>query len=149
MTALLLSAHILLFVFSFAFTTGIGILGDKIARGGDAKTIHAYFSAARPLSMTGGIGWILTAVSGAALASAYGWDLMAPWLLASYGAFAVLILTGFLMHAPWMDKVIAASATPGPELAQLLRAPSHRMASILSALSVLALIFLMTARPGG
>ena len=149
MTAFLLSLHILLFVFSFAFTAGIGILGNRIARGGDAKTIHAYFSAAQPLSMAGGIGWIVTALTGVALASAYGWDLMAPWLVASYGAFAVLILVGFLMHAPWMAKVIAASAAPGPELDALLRASSHRIASILSAISVLALIVLMTARPGG
>lgn len=149
MTALLLSLHILLFVFSFAFTAGIGILGDKIARGRDAKTIHAFFSAAQPLAMTGGVGWILTALTGAALAASYGWDLTAPWLLASYGAFAVLILVGFLMHAPWHRQVIAASQKPGPELDQLLRAPSHRIASMLSALSILALIILMTARPGG
>jgi hypothetical protein len=58
MTELLLYLHVLLFVFSFAFTAGISILGDRLARGGDAKTILAFFSAARPLSMTGGIGWI-------------------------------------------------------------------------------------------
>ena len=149
MTKFLLSLHILLFVFSFAFTAGISILTEKVAGGRDAKTIHAVFSAARPLAMSGGIGWILTAITGAMLASAYGWDMTAPWLLASYAAFAVLILVGFAMHAPWQAKVIAASAAPGPELDRLLRAPSHRIASILSALSVLVLIYLMTARPGG
>ena len=148
MIQLLLALHILLFAFSFAFTAGAGILGDRVARTSDAKTIHAYFTAARPLSIAGGIGWLLTALVGGALAHAYGLDMTAPWLLGSYAAFAILILTGFLLHSPWQARVIAASATPGPQLQPLLQAPAHRIASILSALSVLALVFLMVARPG-
>jgi hypothetical protein len=147
-TPLLLALHILLFAFSFAFTAGTGILGDRIARGGDAKVIHAYFTAIRPLSIAGGIGWILTALVGGVLAQAYGLDMMAPWLLGSYAAFAVLIVSGFVLHSPWQAKVIAASATAGPELGSLLNAPVHRLASALSALSILTLVFLMVVRPG-
>jgi hypothetical protein len=148
MIALLLALHILLFVFSFAFTAGAGMLGGRIARTGDARTIHNYFSAVRPFSIAGGIGWILTGVVGGALAAAYGLDMMAPWLLGSYAAFTVLILVGFLLHSPWQAKVIAASAAPSAELQSLLNAPSHKIASALSALSILALVFLMTVRPG-
>lgn len=149
MIPLLLALHILLFVFSFAFTAGAGILGGRIAGTGDAKTIHNYFSAVRPLSIAGGIGWILTGIVGGALAAAYGLDMMAPWLLGSYAAFAVLIFVGFLLHSPWQAKVIAASsAGPSPELQQLLNAPAHKIASALSALSILVLVFLMTVRPG-
>jgi len=72
----------------------------------------------------------------------------APWLIYSYIAFAVLILTGFLLHNPWQAKVVAASAAPGPELDAVLNAPVHRIASIVSALSVLTIVYLMTARPG-
>jgi len=148
MTEFLLILHILLFVMSFAFTAGVSIIGNRVAGTRDAKTIHAYFSAVRPLSFAGGIGWLLTAGAGAALAHAYGLDLAAPWLLCSYAAFAVLILTGFLLHHPWQGKVIAASAAPGPELDAVLNSPIHRIASIVSALSVLTLVYLMTARPG-
>jgi hypothetical protein len=148
MTEFLLILHILLFMFSFAFTAGVGIIGNRVAGTRDAKTIHAYFSAVRPLSLTGGIGWILTAATGGALAHAYGLDMSARWLIYSYAAFAVLILTGFLVHAPWQAKVVAASATPGPELDRLLNAPAHRIASIVSALSVLTLVYLMTVWPG-
>jgi len=148
MTELLLFLHILLFVFSFAFTAGIGILLDRVARSRDAKTIHTAFSAARPLSLTGGIGWILTALVGAGLAHAYGLDMAAPWLVYSYIAFAVLILTGFLLHSPWQAKVVSASASGGPELEALLNAPLHRIASGVSAASILTLLYLMTARPG-
>jgi hypothetical protein len=148
MTEFLLVLHILLFVFSFAFTAGVSIIGNRVAGTRDAKTIHAYFSAVRPLSITGGIGWLLTAAAGGALAHAYGLDMTAPWLIYSYIAFAVLILTGFLLHNPWQAKVVAASAAPGPELDAVLNAPVHRIASIVSALSVLTIVYLMTARPG-
>lgn len=148
MTEVLLFLHIVLFAFSFAFTAGFGILGNRIAGTGDAKTIHAYFRVARPMAMVGGVGWILTAAVGGALASAFGFDMRAPWLVASYAAFAVLVLVGFLIHLPWQAKVIAASAGPSPDLNAVLRAPIHRIATILSALSILTIVFLMTARPG-
>jgi len=148
MTAFLLILHILLFVFSFAFTAGVSIIGNRVAGTRDARTIHAYFSAVRPLSLTGGIGWILTAATGGALAHAYGLDMTAPWLVYSYAAFAVLILTGFLLHSPWQAKVIAASASGGPQLEALLNSPIHRIASAISAASILTLLYLMTARPG-
>lgn len=147
MIEFLLFLHILLFVFSFAFTAGIGILNDRVARSGDARAIHAVFSAARPLSLTGGMLWVLTAAAGVALAIAYGYELTATWLLCSYLAFAVLILTGALLHSPWQARVLAASASPGPELEALLRSPIHRIASGLSAVSVLVLLYLMVARP--
>ncbi len=142
----LLFLHILLFVFSFAFTAGIGILSQKIAAKGDANLTLAVFRTAQPLSMAGGFGWIATALVGGALAAMMGHDMAATWLVWSYAAFAVLILSGFLMHAPWQAKVIATP--PGPALDALLKSPSHRIANILSAISVLAILYLMTARPG-
>lgn len=148
MIELLLFLHILLFVFAFSFTAGTGILLDRVARSRDPKTIHAAFSAARPLSVTGGIFWLLTALAGVGLAHAYGLDMGTPWLVCSYIAFAVLILAGFLLHSPWQAKVVAASASGGAELDALLKAPVHRIASGISAVSVLTLIYLMTAKPG-
>lgn len=148
MIELLLFLHILMFVFAFTFTAGTGILLGRVAASGDAKTIHTTFLAARPLSMTGGILWLLTALVGVGLAHAYGLGMTTPWLVYSYIAFAVLILTGFLLHSPWQAKVIAASASGGPELAALLQSPIHRIASAVSAVSVLTLIYLMTAKPG-
>jgi hypothetical protein len=148
MTQFLLFLHIVLFAFSFAFTAGFGILGGRIAGTGDARTIHAYFSMARPMSTIGGIGWILTALVGGALAGAFGFNMTAPWLLGSYAAFVVLILVGFLIHLPWQAKVIAASAGPSPDLNAVLHAPIQRIATIISAISILTIIFLMTVRPG-
>ncbi len=148
MIELLLFLHILLFVFAFTFTAGISILLGRVAASGDAKIIHTSFTAARPLSMTGGILWLLTALVGVGLAHAYGLALTTPWLVYSYIVFAVLILTGALLHNPWQAKVIAASGSGGAELGALLQSPIHRIASGVSAVSVLTLIYLMTAKPG-
>jgi hypothetical protein len=148
MIELLLFLHILLFVFAFTFTAGTSILLGRVAATRDTKIIHATFTAARPLSVTGGICWLLTALVGMGLAHAYGLDVATPWLVYSYGAFAVLILTGFLLHSPWQAKVIAASASGEGALDALLQSPIHRIASGVSAVSVLTLIYLMTAKPG-
>jgi uncharacterized membrane protein len=148
MTEALLLIHILLFMFSFAFTGGLGIYLQRVARTGDARAIHAAFNAANPLSKAGGIGWILTGIAGGALAQAYGYNPAEAWLLCTYAIFLVLLLNGFFLHLPWQKRVLAASATgPGPELDAALAAPSHRIASIVSALCVLSLLYLMTARP--
>lgn len=150
MFAILLSLHILVFVMAFAFTAGIGILSARIARSRDARLIHDVFVAARPLQWTGAIGWLVAGALGAWMAVRAGIAFDAPWLLYSYAAFAVLLVAGLGIHAPWQGKVIAASAggTLTPELDALLRSPLHPLASALSAVSFIALVYLMTAQPG-
>jgi uncharacterized membrane protein len=149
MLHILLVLHLLLFMFSFAFTAGFGVLLARVSRSGDAKKIHAVFSAARPLNLAGGVGWILTALTGIALAIREGMPLSEPWLIYSYAAFAVLILNGFLVHRPQHDKVIAASANgPSPELDTLLKSPANGLAGLVSGISVIALVYLMTSRMG-
>jgi MFS family permease len=142
----LLFLHILLFMFSFAFTGGLGIYLARMAKSSDHATIQAAFRTAAPLTLMGGIGWILTGIIGGALAQAYGFDPTAPWLVAVYVVFAILLLNGFLLHRPLHRRV--ATATPGPQLEAALHAPMHRVAAIVSGLSVLALVFLMVVRPG-
>ena len=146
MTQALLFIHILLFVFSFAFTAGISILGDMMIKTGDAKTIQATFRVIVPLSTIGGIVWLLTGVAGATLAGAYGYSLTAPWLVGAYVLFALLLIVGFGLHLPWDRKVVAAA--PGPELDAVLKAPIHKIASAISSVCILGLVFLMIFRPG-
>ncbi len=149
MIELFLFLHILLFVFSFAFTAGLSIYLDRLAATRDRAIIHAAFGKAHSLSLVGGLGWILTALVGAALAGAMGVAMDATWLVGAYAAFAVLIVVGFFVHRPWQAKVIAASApAPQGDLNALLSGPAHRIASMLSALSVLIILYLMTAQPG-
>ncbi len=148
MIGLILFLHILFFVFSFAFTGGLSIYLDRIAATHDRGVIHAAFRAARPLSLAGGVGWILTALLGAALAGMAGIPMGTPWLLYSYLAFAVLLVVGVGLHSPWQARVIAASAPSARgDLDALLHAPLHRIASALSGLSVLAILYFMATQP--
>lgn len=149
MIRLLLVLHLLFFVFSFAFTAGSGILQARVAGSRDARLIHQVFSIARPFSLAGGIGWIVTALLGLMLAMQAGMPLGQPWLVWSYVAFAVLILVGFLFHSPHQKKMIAASANgPSPELEALLKSPAGPVGGLVSLLAVFTLVWLMTARLG-
>src|ERR1043166_6258856 len=95
MIRILLVLHLLFFAFSFASTAGIDVLQARIGKSRDAALINRTFSMARPFSVAGGIGWIVTALLGLMLAMQAGMNLGQPWLVWSYVAFAVLILTGF------------------------------------------------------
>jgi uncharacterized membrane protein len=153
MLGVLLTLHILVFVIAFAFTAGVGILSARVARSRDARSIHGVFVAARPLQWVGGIGWFVAGALGVWVAAEAGLPFDQRWLLWSYVAFVVLVVAGLGMHAPWQAKVIAASAssTDGivtPELDRLLHSPVHPIASALSAVSFIALVYLMTAQPG-
>lgn len=149
MIEVLLFLHILLVMFSFAFTAGLSIYLDRVGRTGDAKIIHAAFGAARPLTIIGAVGWLLTALAGAGLAGTMGVPMASTWLLYTYAAFAALMIVGFGLHLPWQKKVLAASAPfPRGDLGALLHAPIHRIASVLSALLILSIVFLMTAKLG-
>jgi len=150
MTGFLLSLHILVFALSLAFTAGVGILCARVARTGNPEAIRTTFTAARPLQTAGGIGWLVTAALGMAVASSFAIPLTETWLLWSYAAFAVLFLSGVALHNPWAAKVVAAASDgqKSEELQALLRSPVSPLASALSAASVIALIYLMSVRPG-
>ena len=147
MVHILLALHLVLFAFSFAFTAGLGILQARVTKSGDARKIHDVFSAARPLSIAGGIGWIVTALVGVGLAQAAGYDLGASWLVWSYVLFAVLMAVGFGLHSPHQAKVIAASANGmTPELQAMLKSPVIPLAGMVSALGVIAIVYLMSSQ---
>lgn len=150
MFVILLTLHIIAFAMSLALTAGTGIAAARVARGRDAKVIHAVFKAIKPLTIVGGIGWFVTGGLGAWVAAEMGASFTATWMVLTYVIFAVLVITGFFVHSPWHDRVIEASSTGmmTPTLDKLLSAPTSPVASAISALCVVALTYLMIAQPG-
>jgi uncharacterized membrane protein len=146
----LLLLHILAFAMSLALTAGVAILAGRVARSRDAKAIHTAFAAAQPLTIVGGVGWLVTAGLGIGLIHDLGIPFSELWVMLSLGIFAVLVVVGFGVHAPWHAKVIAASAggEMNPALEALLRAPTSPVASAVSAFCVVALTYLMIVKPG-
>ena len=149
MLQILLILHLLLFAFAFAFTAGMGILQARAARSADASKIHTVYAMTRPFALTGGMLWIATAFAGIMLAMVAGMPLDQHWLAHSYIAFLVLILVGFGVHLPYQNKVILASANgPSPELDALLKSPVAPLASAVSAITIIAILYFMTERMG-
>ena len=156
MVAILLYVHILCFAIALMLTAGVGILLNKVAASGaSVRTIDTMFSAAKPLQITGGVLYLVAGVLGGWLAHAEGFPPATPWLLGVYVAYAVLMLVGFGIHAPWgarVSKMAKADAAAGdamsPELTKALHAPIEKAANLLTTLSILALIYLMIAKPG-
>jgi uncharacterized membrane protein len=148
----LLVLHILVLAVSVGAAAGLGLLGTQTIKSGDARLIHKVFSTARPLQRLAAAGWGLGALLGVALVIEDGTPLDTPWLIWSYGTFAVMAAAGVGLHAPWEEKVIAASAASPdgaitPELDRLLRLRTTLVAIVICGLAFVALIYLMTARP--
>lgn len=150
MTTIVLFAHILCFALALMLTTGVSLALARVAGTRDPRVIAKVFSVARPLQAAGGILWLVTGALGGWLAMSMG---PAPWLRYAYVAFAVLLLTGFGLHLPWSAKVRKLAAadpgeTAGPELSAAIDAPLEKVAKLISSLAILALIWLMVAKPG-
>jgi hypothetical protein len=150
MATIMLFVHVLCFAAALMLTTGVSIALSRVAATRDPRVIARVFSVARPLQIGGGVMWIVTGALGGWLASTMG---PAPWLPYAYVAFAVLLLAGFGLHAPWSAKVGRLAAadpgeTAGPELSAAIDAPLEKVAKLVSSMAILALIWLMVAKPG-
>jgi uncharacterized membrane protein len=156
MLPILLVLHIVCFGLAMSLTAGVGMLLGRIAASQDLRLIHKAFAMAAPLPKIGGALWFAAAGLGLATAVVAGLPLGAGWLIASYAAFAVLAAVGLGVHAPWQAKVVrlsaadvAAGETVRPELAAALASPLEKLATVLTLLGIIALIWLMVAKPGG
>lgn len=150
MATTVLFVHILCFAIALMLTTGVSIALGRVAATRDPRVIAKVFAVARPLQIAGGMLWLVTGGLGAWLATRIG---PAPWLHYAYLAFAVLILTGFGVHAPWSAKVGRLAAADagemaGPELSAAIDAPLEKVAKLVSTAAILVLIWLMVAKPG-
>ena len=142
------------FVFGgIALIYGTEILLHRIGRSGDTRSIRTAFGMAKPVATLGpvifwvGIGFGITA------AVVNGYNLLAPWLLATYVLVAVLMLAGLTITVPWMNRVgaLAAAAPDGAASPELTAALHDRRATVLLYVSVVvdvAIVALMVFKPG-
>ena len=94
----------------------------------------------------GGTGVIVT---GIAAFLAYGYQVSAPWLIASSALFVGLPLLGILYWAPLARSIDAAEARgDGDEAQRLLTRPGTVALSRIENVAVVAIIALMVFRPG-
>jgi uncharacterized membrane protein len=144
--------HILSFVAAFAFTEGLAILLRGIATKHNPSIVEAMFLRGRRFSAVGGTLWLATAVSGMVLAWHLDISLSSVWVTWSLVLFAVLFLTGILVHARWENLVLRAAQRAlntgsEEELRRLSAAPWKRVGQFVSAVCIIAITALMVAKP--
>lgn len=125
-----------------------------LARRGDAAALRGFMPIAATagkfiplLFMTGLVFGLIAAIAGQ-------FDLLRPWLIASYVIFAAAMATGALVSGPWARRVgMAASATEGDTFSPELEAAVHDSRGTISTIflmsSIVVIVFLMVVKPGG
>lgn len=120
---------------------------DVAALRGLAPLAISVRGSAAPLFVLGAIfGFAATVVARA--------DPLTPWLIASYVAFSLALLTGAIVGDPWARQLGRAAVSspvdaPSPELDASIRDRRGTIASVVLVGSVAVLIFLAAIKPGG
>jgi uncharacterized membrane protein len=141
---------------SVLFGTGLGIAFFMVwaHRSRDAATV----AAVSKIVVTADFLFTATAVvvqpvTGALLASAQGWSLTEPWLLATYALYA---FTGACwLPVVWLQVRMARLAADAARAGEALPPAYHRLYRVWFALgwpafaAVIAIFVLMVSRPGG
>lgn len=145
--------HIALIFSGIALIYGTEILLHRIGRTGDTRAIRTAFATARPVAMIAPAIFWLGVAFGLAAGIFNGYNLLAPWLVASYVLVGVLFATGMAITVPWMNRVGALSATAPdgpatPELSQLLHSPTTTRLMYASIAIDLVIVALMVFKPG-
>lgn len=145
--------HIALIFSGIALIYGTEFLLHRIGRSGDTRSIRTAFSMAKPVASVGpaifwlGVGFGITA------GVVNGYNLLAPWLLATYALVAVLLVAGLTITVPWMNRVgtLAAAAPDGPATAELGAALHDARVTALMWASIVVdvvIVALMVFKPG-
>jgi hypothetical protein len=145
--------HIALIFSGIALIYGTEVMLHRIGRSGDTRAIRTAFGAAKPIAALGpAIFWIGIGF-GAAAGVVNGYNMLAPWLLATYALVAIILVAAVRITVPWMARVgsLAATAPDGPSSAELDAALHDRRVTLLLYASIVVdfvIVGLMVFKPG-
>jgi hypothetical protein len=125
-----------------------------MARRGDVPALRGFLPIAQRVGKTIPILFVVGLVFGIIAAIAGDIDLLRPWLIGSYVVFAIAMATGALLSEPWAQRLaVTAFASPLDAPSDELRAATHDTrgfaASTILMTSIVVIVFLMVAKPGG
>lgn len=128
MPQLLLFLHISLFITAVTVSYGPLILLRLAYRTGDVANLRGIALVHSRLGPATFLLYLFGGIFGALTALAFGFDLLAPWLLIAYAAFAVAMLLGVTENRTWPLRLVEALArTPDgpltPEIRDLFMNP--------------------------
>lgn len=125
-----------------------------VARTGNVEAIRGVMVIVQRLGMVIGPLFVLAAAFGFIAALTGEFDLLRPWLIASYAVFVVAMIVGAAVSGPWAKRVGVAAAgsptdSPSAELSAAIHDPRGTISTVILMSSLVTLIFLMVVKPGG
>ena len=145
--------HIAFIFGGITLVYGTEILLHRISRSGDTRAIRTAFAMAKPVATVGPVIFWIGVAFGLTAAIVNGYNLLAPWLVATYALIATILVAALRITVPWLNRVgaLAASAPDGPASPELTTALHDRSVTVLLYLSLVvdvAIVALMVFKPG-
>jgi uncharacterized membrane protein len=149
---ILLALHVLVAFAAVGFLVVPGAMLVTAAKSQDVAFIRRVFALGAFHGKIGGPLAILAGILGFAVAGVVGTPLGSGWLIASYVAYALMLIVGIGYHMRWeirVAKLAEASpdGAPSSELVKVIQDPIAGPMLWLSAFLWVAIIYLMVAKP--
>ena len=145
--------HVVAMFFFVAMAVSGEVVTRRVAGSQDVTAIRTTVGRVKVLTGPVAGGFLLAGVVfGVAAALTGQINLLAPWLILAYVAFATAMAIGFLVTDPWvgrLEKAAAASPTqpPSAELLNVIDDPAARIGTWALMALIATLVFLMVVKP--
>jgi hypothetical protein len=145
--------HILAMFFFVAMAVSGEVVLRRVATSRDVRAIRTTVGRIRPLTGPIAGGLLLLGVIFGVLAALTGQiNLLAPWLILAYVAFAAAMVIGFTVTDPWvtrLERAAAGSADEGPSeaLEAVITEPAARYGTWALMALIAVLVFVMVVKP--
>lgn len=146
--------HVLTVVAAVAAAVIPELVLHAVARTGDVAAIRGFVTVTKPIGRAIPILFVLAAAFGFAAALSGSFDLLRPWLVASYAVFVIAMAVGGAMSGPWAQRLATAAfaspvEAPSPELQAAIHDRRGTISSTVLMIAIVVLIYLMVVKPGG
>ena len=146
--------HIVTMFFAVALAVSGELVVRRVAASCDPRAIAVTTGQVKPLGNLAGGLFVVGLVFGVLAAIAGQIDLLRPWLISAYVAFAAAMAVGLTITDPWLNRLQAAAAAspqgaPSAELLAVIEDPRARVGTALLMGLVVVLVFIMVVKPFG
>ena len=146
--------HILTMFLAVASAAVPEVVLHRVARSNSVPAIRVVAGIAAGLGKLLPLFFVAGAIFGLLAAATGELDFFAPWLIASYIVFIIAMATGGALTGPWAGKMLAAAQAspdsgPSAELTALIHDRKALLGSVILMSSIVVIVFLMVAKPGG
>ncbi|HSK93168.1 MAG TPA: hypothetical protein VLA76_03820 [Candidatus Angelobacter sp.] len=146
--------HVVTMFFAVALAISGELVVRRVASSRDVTAIRTAVERTKPLSGPLASGLFLAGLAFGIIAALAGQiDLLRPWLLLSYLAFAAAFAIGLTITDPWVERLerasLAADLGEGESLDAVIDDPRARIGTWALMALIAILVFLMVVKPMG